>query len=186
MVGLGALLIPIAVTSVLGFLASFLLWAVLPWHKKDYGPLPDEDELVAVMRAQSLAHGEYVFPHCSGPDEYKNPELLAKFKAGPVGQITVRRPGLPNMGLNMGLTFLHFVVVTTLIAYVTGRALPAGTAYLEVFRIVGTIAILAYSASSIPNAIWFGRPWGNQLRDVLDGVVYGLLTAGAFAWLWPS
>jgi hypothetical protein len=33
--------------------------------------------------------------------------------------------------------------------------------------------------------IWFGHTWGRTLKDVADGVIYGLLTAGIFGWLWP-
>jgi len=44
---------------------------------------------------------------------------------------------------------------------------------------------LAYGFGSIPESIWFGRPWGNQLKTLIDGLCYGLLTAGVFGWLWP-
>jgi hypothetical protein len=33
--------------------------------------------------------------------------------------------------------------------------------------------------------IGFGRPWSVALKEMTDGIVYGLLTAGAFGWLWP-
>ena len=49
----------------------------------------------------------------------------------------------------------------------------------------GTTAILAYCAALIPRSIWFGHPWGATVKECLDGVVYGLLTAGTFGWLWP-
>ncbi len=81
--------------------------------------------------------------------------------------------------------FVFFVIVSVFIAYVGSRTLPPGTPYLDVFQVVGTVAILAYAASSIPHTIWFGRPWSNTLKDIVDGVVYGLLTAGVFGWLWP-
>ncbi len=34
-------------------------------------------------------------------------------------------------------------------------------------------------------AIWFGHTWGRTAKDIADGVIYGLLTAGLFGWLWP-
>jgi hypothetical protein len=34
-------------------------------------------------------------------------------------------------------------------------------------------------------SIWFGQPWSATVKDVLDGLIYGLLTAGVFGWLWP-
>jgi hypothetical protein len=30
------------------------------------------------------------------------------------------------------------------------------------------------------------KPWVVAWKEVFDGLVYGLLTAGAFGWLWPS
>jgi hypothetical protein len=44
---------------------------------------------------------------------------------------------------------------------------------------------LAYAAANVPHAIWWGKPWRNVIMEVIDGFVYGLLTAGAFGWLWP-
>jgi hypothetical protein len=44
---------------------------------------------------------------------------------------------------------------------------------------------MAYASAIVPNAIWWGRPWGVTWKEVIDGVAYGLLTAGAFGWLWP-
>ena len=52
-------------------------------------------------------------------------------------------------------------------------------------RVAGTVACLAYSGSQLPNAIWWGKPLSVVFKEIVDGVVYGLLTAGAFGWLWP-
>jgi hypothetical protein len=34
-------------------------------------------------------------------------------------------------------------------------------------------------------SIWYHRSWGTTLRYTVDGLVYALLTAGIFGWLWP-
>jgi len=47
------------------------------------------------------------------------------------------------------------------------------------------VAFAAYSFAQIPNAIWWGRPWKSAFKEVADGAVYALLTAGTFGWLWP-
>ena len=36
------------------------------------------------------------------------------------------------------------------------------------------------------NGIWFGKPRGWMLRDIVDAVIYAAITAGVFAWLWPA
>jgi len=56
---------------------------------------------------------------------------------------------------------------------------------LAVFRITGTVAWLAYGAATVPDAIWFGRPWSAIGKNLFDALMYGLLTAGFFGWLWP-
>jgi hypothetical protein len=60
-----------------------------------------------------------------------------------------------------------------------------GTDYLRVFRVAGTVAVMAYAVGHATSSIWWGRPWSVTLKDMADGVLYSLLTAGAFGWLWP-
>ncbi len=40
-------------------------------------------------------------------------------------------------------------------------------------------------AATVPDAIWFGRPWSAIGKNLFDALMYGLLTAGVFGWLWP-
>ena len=56
---------------------------------------------------------------------------------------------------------------------------------MMVFHTVGLMAFLAYAAGQSPAAIWMGKPWSIAAKEVLDGLIYGLVTAGAFGWLWP-
>jgi hypothetical protein len=57
--------------------------------------------------------------------------------------------------------------------------------YLAVFRVAGTAAFLAYGLGHLSNGIWKGQTWPATIKEVMDGLVYGLLTAGTFGWLWP-
>jgi hypothetical protein len=76
-------------------------------------------------------------------------------------------------------------VVSIFAAYLTGRTRVHGTDYLEVFRVAGCSAFLAYSVALAQNAIWKGETWGVTLKHIFDGLIYALLTAGTFGWLWP-
>jgi hypothetical protein len=58
-------------------------------------------------------------------------------------------------------------------------------AYPAVFRVAGTAAFLAYGLGHLSNGIWKGQTWSVTIKEVIDGLVYGLLTAGTFSWLWP-
>ena len=185
MVTLGTLLLPVLLASALCLVAGFVLWMVLPLHKADFRPFADEASLADAVRRQNLPPGQYIMPYCPDPRQMKNPAMQAKFAQGPVGYMVLSPAGQPGIGRNLALMFLYHAVVSFFIAYIAVHTLQPGTAYLEVFRVTGAVAFLAYSAAVIPGAIWFGRPWGPVWREVLDGLVFALLTAGVFGWLWP-
>ncbi len=90
------------------------------------------------------------------------------------------------MGRNLVLMFAYNIVVSVAVAYVAGRSLAAGTDYLQVFRITGTVSLLAYGMAIVPDAVWFGRPWSYIGKNWLDALFYALVTAGVFGWLWPG
>ena len=66
------------------------------------------------------------------------------------------------------------------------RSLAPDAEYWEVFRFVGTFAWAGYGFAIVPDAIWFGRPWGSVGKHLVDAFVYATLTAGAFAGFWPG
>jgi hypothetical protein len=54
-----------------------------------------------------------------------------------------------------------------------------------VFRFAGATAFLAYSAALWQLSIWYRRKWSITFKATVDGLLYALLTAGTFGWLWP-
>ena len=180
---LGALWIPILLSAVIVFVASSIMHMVLPYHRSDYKRLPDEEKARAALGG--LPPGLYSIPYCTH-QTMKSPEIQEKFKQGPVGLLTVFPSGPPMLPKFMGLWFGYSVVVSFFVAYLTFHTVAAGSNYLLVFRVAGTAAFLAYSMAHISDGIWRGEPWGNVAKEVFDGLVYGLLTAGTFGWLWPK
>ena len=81
--------------------------------------------------------------------------------------------------------FIFGLAVTFVTAYVASRTLAPGTDFLQVFRVVGTVAWLAYGAGQLPAAIWMGKPWSVAWKEVFDGFLYAMGTAAVFGWLWP-
>jgi len=43
-----------------------------------------------------------------------------------------------------------------------------------------------YALALLQNSIWYKRAWNFTLKSMADGLVYALLTAGTFGWLWPA
>jgi hypothetical protein len=114
------------------------------------------------------------------------PDSRKKFEEGPVGFITILPTGVPAMRTNMVLSFVYYLFIGFVIAYIASRTLAPGAEYLSVFRVTSTVAWLAYAAALVPDAVWFGRPWSAVGKHVVDALVYALLTGGVFGWLWPS
>jgi hypothetical protein len=185
MVPIPELWLPILVATILVFVASNLVWMVLPHHKSDTRRLPEELAATDALGKQDLKPGLYRFPWANSMAEMKEPPFVDKLNKGPVGFVTIVPNGAFSMGRAMGLWIGYLVLVGVFVAYLTGRVLPPGAHYLVVFRVAGTVAFLAYSGAHLPGAIWWGKPLGVAVKETLDGLLYGLLTAGAFGWLWP-
>jgi hypothetical protein len=175
--------LPIVLSAVFVFIASALMWMMMPHHKGDWTKAPNEDALLHAIRSPAMAPGQYMIPYCAG-NQGKDQAFQQKWKAGPTGVLTVTNAC--SMGRNMALSFIFYLVTSVFVAYLATLSLPAGAEYLKVFQVTGTAAILAYCFASIPHAIWFGRPLRATINDLFDGVVYGLLTAGTFGWLWDN
>jgi hypothetical protein len=185
MVTLTSLWLPILLSAVIVFFASFVIHMVLPFHRKDYGKVPSEDDVMAALRQFSIAPGDYFIPCASGPAEMKTPEYKKKVELGPLLIMTVLGKDAYNMGRRLLQWFLFTVVVGMFAACVAGRTLAPGTPYIQVFRIAGTVAFAGYALGLWQNSIWYSKKWSTTLKSTFDGLVYALLTAGVFGWLWP-
>ena len=185
MVPLMALWLPILVSAVIVFVASSIFHMVLPLHRSDYRKLPAEDETLAALRPFQIPPGDYLLPCAGGPKQLNDPAFVDKMTKGPVAFMTVMPSGRPAMGGLLAKWFLYCVVVGIFAGYIAGRALPAGAHYLSVFRFAGCTAFIGYSLALWQDTIWFRRNWVTTLKSNIDGLIYGLLTAGTFGWLWP-
>jgi hypothetical protein len=181
---LAQLWLPIVVSGVIVFFVSALFWMVSPHHQMEWGKLPNEAAVLAALRANPAAPGQYTIPGVNSPAERKNPEWRAALEQGPTAIITLRKGGMGNMGAQMMQSLVGNLVVSFFVAYVASHALPADANYLQVFRIVGATSFMSYAFASIPDSVWFGRPWSSFFKQCFDALVYAGLTAGVFGWLW--
>lgn len=186
MVSMTELWLPILLSSVFVFIVSSIIHMVTPIHKGDFKKMPGEEKVLAEMRAQGLRPGSYAFPCCESMKDMGSPEMTAKCKLGPVGFMTVVPNGPCNMGKSLVLWFLYSLLIGVFVAYVATLGLNRGAAYMSVFRLAGTVAIIGYAVGGLPESIWKGQKWSITLKFVFDGVLYGLVTGGTFGWLWPA
>jgi hypothetical protein len=185
MVFLTSLWIPILLSAVVVFVVSSIIHMVLPYHRNDVRKVPKEDELIAALRGLDVPPGDYAVPCAGSLAAMKDPAFVEKMRKGPIAFITVVPGAEPSMAVPLFLWFLYSVLVSVFAAYIAGRALPAGAHYLQVFRFVGASAFMGYSLALLQQSIWYKRNWGTTLKSVFDGLVYALLSAGVFGWLWP-
>jgi hypothetical protein len=184
MVSLAALWLPIVLSAVIVFVASSIMHVLLKYHQSDCHQIPNEDKFLASLRPTNLKPGFYVFPYCL-PKDMKSPASIEKYKQGPVGFMTVMPSGPPVLPKFLIQWFVYCLLIGFFAAYLAAHTLPLGAQYPAVFRVVGTAAFLAHGLGHLSDGIWKGQPWSMTIKEVLDGLVYGFLTAGTFGWLWP-
>ncbi|MGN6183871.1 MAG: hypothetical protein ACTHQM_09490 [Thermoanaerobaculia bacterium] len=186
MTGLVALWLPILLSAVFVFIASAIIHMLPLWHRNDYPAVPNQDALRDAIRPFAIPPGDYMVPRAMTTAEMREPAFDQKLVDGPVLVLTV----LPNkpfaMGRSLVLWFVYSIVVSTFAAYIAGRALGPGTHYLQVFRFAGATAFIGYSLALWQMSIWYQRKLSTTLKANLDGLIFALLTAGTFGWLWPK
>jgi hypothetical protein len=176
--------LPILIGTIVLWFLSFLAWAILPHHFGDHRKLDDEEALMEFVRQANVQPGNYLFPYCGSSKEQADKRYVERYTAGPRGVLHVY--AMPNMGINMAMTIVYFLVTVLTIGYITHVACPPGdaaTTFMKVFRIAGTIGVLNYASSGILHRIWFkAKMW----TGILDGVVFGVVLGLVFAFMWPS
>jgi len=186
MISLTALWLPILLSAVIVFVVSSIIHMVFTYHQTDFGKVPAEDDVMDALRKFDIPPGDYVIPCAGSPKAMGSPEFIAKIKKGPVAFMTVMQSGRPSMTGSLVQWFIYSIVVGVFAAYLTGRALGPGESYLQVFRFAGCTAFAGYGLALLQNSIWYKRSWSATLKSIFDGLLYALLTAGTFGWLWPA
>jgi hypothetical protein len=98
MTPLTSLVLPILLSAVFVFVVSSLIHMVLQIHKGDYRKLPNEDAVLDAMRSAGVQPGQFMFPCPTSMKDMGSPEMVAKYRRGPIGSLIVRPSGDIGMG----------------------------------------------------------------------------------------
>ena len=177
--------IPILVAAIAVFFASSLIHMVFKWHNSEYRPLPNEDEVRRILGSANLSPGLYATPHCNDMKDMQSEAMQKKFRDGPVSLITMRAPGAPAMGKYLLQWFVLNIVVATLGAMLALHAFGIAGNPHQAGHFIGIFTLIAYGVGSVQESIWMGRPWSATLKNLLDALIYGVVSALAFWQLWP-
>jgi hypothetical protein len=181
---IGELWQPILLSAALAFIWSAIAWTLLPFHNKEWKGLPNADAVRDAIRSAGFEPGLFMFPWVDDVAARRSPEFMAKFAEGPTGMVTIIKRGPMSMGTMMTQSLIFNVVVSVFTAYVVHHAFAGETAtYLDVFRIAGCVTFMAYAFGTVPESIWFGKPWSSWLLVAGDALVTALLVGGVFGWL---
>jgi hypothetical protein len=185
MVPLASLWLPIVLSAVAVFVLSSLIHMLLGYHANDYRAVPNEKGVMDALRPFNIPPGDYCMPRPNDMADMRSEEFKAKWKAGPVIFFTALPHENMGMGAQMLYWFIYCLVMSLFAGYITSRALPSGTEYLQVFRFAGATAFLGYGAALWQHTIWYKRQLSTTLRSTFDALLFALFTAGFFGWLWP-
>jgi hypothetical protein len=186
MTSMSALWLPILLSSVAVFFVSSIIHMASPWHKTDYPKLANEDAVMDALRPLVTVPGDYMMPRPSSMAEMKSAEFVAKVLRGPRVVMTVM-PVRQNMSMTRELVlwFVYLIVVSTLTAYVAAHALLPNAPRNAVIRFAGLVSFIAYASALWQLSIWYSRSWGITIKATIDSLIYGVITALIFAYMWP-
>jgi hypothetical protein len=178
--------LPILAAAVFVFVASSLIHMVFKWHNSDYSKLSNEDEVMATLRAGSPRPGQYVLPHCADMKQMQDESMKQKYRAGPVGFLTLVPAREPNIAPSLIRWFIFNIVVAAIAGGIALQTygLQANPHYAG--HLAGLTSFLTYAGGSVQSGIWMGKPWKSVAKDLLDALIYGTVSAFTFMLLWPA
>lgn len=183
--GMLSLWLPVVATAVFIFVASSLIHMVFKWHNSDYGKLGNEDQVRDAIRAGSPTPGQYITPHCVDMKEMGSEAMTKKYLDGPIAFITIKKNGPPTIGTALILWFLFSLLVACIAACVACQAFGIKADPRQAGHLVGVLSFMTYAGGSVCLGIWMAKPWGSVAKDVLDALIYGVISGLTFMWLWP-
>jgi len=172
--------VAIVSSAVFVFLGSWILHMCLTHHHTDFRKVPGEERIMEELRTSKVPVGQYRFPYCKMED-FRSEETTKKFTKGPVGILTVVPSGPPAMGKQLIQWFAYCLSISLLVGVVCQISSTK-----EILAVALIPSLLVYVVSGAHNSIWKGEAWGVTLKNAADGVVYSLITAASFHFLWNT
>lgn len=155
-----------------------------PWHKSDYPAVPNESALADAVRPLAIPPGNYVVPRPAGMADMKTPEFQEKVNRGPNMILTVI-PNGPRPMTNFFVGWIvYLLVVTSVAAFAAWSVLPP-TPVQGVKKTVGFVYFVSFALGLWPESIWYHRKWSTTVKLTFDALIYAVITAFIFGWLWP-
>jgi hypothetical protein len=181
------LLWPTLAATVAVFIVSSLIHTVSPWHKNDYPALPNEDAFRKAVGPLNIPPGDYFVPRPDTRAQMQDPAFLAKVNEGPRVIMTVQPNGMGSLVKPLVWWFVYCLVVNIIASHVAFGALhEQSPSYRLIFHTVGLTAFAGYALALWQARIWFEKSLSVTVKSTIDGLIYAIVTAGIFGWMWPK
>lgn len=175
----GRVLLAAVLSAVLMFVWGFVFWGVLNVGGKLMQPLPDELDLLAVLRKSSTESGMYVYPM---PTDIDDEEGVQRFEAqhaeGPILQLAYQAEGGPPMTpakAAQGLGhYFAFALLTGCLVAMASRGLPSFGSRAVFVLLVSLIATVW---ADVGDAVWWFHSRAYCLGNMAYTMGAGLLMA---------
>jgi hypothetical protein len=177
--------LPALVSAVFLFITSAILQMATGWHHSDYGALPDEEAFRNVVRPLAIPPGDYTVPVPKWGGEMRSPEFTKKVDEGPRVMMTVLPNGMTGMNSMLLWQFLYFLFVSWFAGHFSFRVFGPAAHDHDILHTVAGISFAAYGLALWPLVIWFRRSFKTTLKANVDALIYAVITALTFCWLWP-
>ena len=152
---------------------------LLKYHQSDCHQIPDEDKFLALLRPANLKRGFYFRP-CTLPMDMKSPAAIDRSKRGPV-RLHDDHAQRPASHAKVPGAMVRFLSADRSLRRLSHRTHASTRSKLSTWysALPGPPA-LAFGLAHVSD-VWKGQPWSMTIKEVIDGLVYGLLTAGTSA-----
>jgi hypothetical protein len=177
--------LPVLVSAVAVFIVSSIIHMVIRWHQHDEGAVPNEDAVADLLRG--LPAGEYRLPWAANMEDMKAPAFQEKVKRGPMARIGIWQGDMTTgFKRSLILWFAYSLVASFIAGHVALAALGRETDAHDIFHAVVLTAFAGYGLGLAQQSIWGPKKWWPTVKGMVDAVIYSLVTAGVFVWLWPK
>lgn len=173
--GLGA-----AAAAFLMFMWGFVFWGSGLIDPASHLSAEGETAIADALRAHTPQHGLYFVPDAkNGTPE----EAAARMAQGPFAMIYVKPSGA-TMGdpKVMGLGFAHMFVTAVLIGVLLSWVLPATPGWMDRFKVVVLVGVIATFFAQISTPIWWHHAWGTAGLFAAYDLVSYVIAGAVMAW----
>ena len=177
--------LPTLLSAVFVFVAAALLHMATTWHRSDYGALLDEEAFRSAVRLLAIPPGDYTVPVPKWGSEMRSPEFTKKVEEGPRVMMTVLPNGMTGMGSMLVFQFLYVLFVSWFAGHFSYRVIGPAASDHDIIHTVGGISFAAYGLALWPLAIWYRRSIKTTIKANVDALLFAVITALTFVWLWP-